>query len=61
MTGYGSPVLLAEVADEGLSPLHLLPEILQQKSIEPLLVLPPLNSKATEEAAKVVIILHSLS
>ena len=61
MTRYGGPVLLTETAGQRLSPLDLFPEILQQESIKTLLVLPPLHPRATEEAAEVMIILHSLS
>ncbi len=61
MTRYGCPVLLTEAAGQGLSPLHLFPEILQQESIQTFLVLAPLDTLATEEAAEVVIILHGLS
>ena len=61
MTRYRGPILLAEAADEGFSPPHLFPEILQQKSIETFLIFPPLNTLAAKEAAKVVIILHTLA
>ena len=60
VTRYSCTILLTETAVERFSPLDLFSEILQQESIETLLILTPLHTLATEEAAEVVIILNIL-